>query len=220
MSRVERSSGRRRPYRLVRRAERQDETRRRITDAAVELHTSIGPALTTVSAIARRAGVERLTVYRHFPDLKALFAACSSRFSEQHPPPDLRGAMLAAEPLDRVEHALGALYSYYRETQTMLRALVRDAEVVRAHYVDPQVEELAQLAYSLAAGFPDGSDQPMLTAAVGHALEFTTWSSLTGTGALSDDEAAVLMTTLVGTVASGASKRRPRQRAGHASPLS
>lgn len=207
MSRVERSSGRRRPYRLVKRAERQNETRRRITDAAVELHTSVGPARTTVSAIAKRAGVERLTVYRHFPDLKALFAACSSRFFEQHPPPDLRAVMVPAEPLGRVELALRALYSYYRETQAMLRALVRDVDVVRAHYVDPYVAQLTQLADSLAAGFPDAPDEPILKAAVGHALEFTTWSSLTGTRALSDVEAAALMTTFVGTVASGAKRQ-------------
>src|SRR5215204_2491067 len=79
---------RKRTYRKSRRAELEDETRRRITDAAVELHGSVGPARTTISAVAERAGVQRATVYRHFPDEEALFDACSAHWMAQHPLPD------------------------------------------------------------------------------------------------------------------------------------
>src|SRR6476620_7794449 len=68
-----------RRYELKRRAERQDETRQRIVDATIELHQTIGAAQTTVSEIAKRAGVGRVTVYRHFPDEETLFNACSGQ---------------------------------------------------------------------------------------------------------------------------------------------
>jgi AcrR family transcriptional regulator len=86
-----------RKYELKRRAERMAETRQRITEAAMELHGTVGPARTTVAAIAERAGVERLTVYRHFPDEQALFAACSSHWAQDHPFPDL-GPLLGGPP--------------------------------------------------------------------------------------------------------------------------
>src|SRR3954465_6182848 len=70
------------------RAELEADTRRRITESAVELHGTVGPAHTSVSAVAERAGVRRSTVYRHFPDEDALFAACSAHWGERNPPPD------------------------------------------------------------------------------------------------------------------------------------
>ena len=99
-----------RTYELKRRAERQQETRRRIIDAAVELHTTLGPSRTTVSAIAERAGVTRPTVYAHFPDDRALFQACSGHVRQAVPPPDPTPWRLIADPCARLETALRDLY--------------------------------------------------------------------------------------------------------------
>lgn len=193
----------RRPYRLRARAAAQALTRRRIAEAAVELHGSIGPARTTIRAIADRAGVERLTVYRHFPDERALFAACSSRFLEDHPPPDLSGPMAIADPATRLEAVLLALYGYYRETEPMLSALLRDAPSVPpvADYLGPYLAMLRDLADQLAAGRPDGRAKRLVRAAIGHALAFSTWRSLSLDQNLTDAEAAAMMAILIGEAA-------------------
>lgn len=188
----------RRPYRLQARAKAQLQTRRRIAEAAIELHGSIGPARTTIRAIADRAGVERLTVYRHFPDERALFAACSSRFLEDHPPPDLAGPMAIAEP-DRLEAVLLALYGYYRETEPMMSALLRDAPSVPlvAEYIGSYLVMLRELADALAAGRPHAPEPRLIRAALGHALAFTTWRSLALDQGLTDAESAAMMTALL-----------------------
>ena len=188
-----------RPYRQRARAEAQAFTGRRIAEAAVELHGSIGPRRTTISAIADRAGVERATVYRHFPDERALFAACSRRFLEDHPPPDLSGPMAVADPAMRLEAVLLALYGYYRDVEPMLDALLRDAPAVPllAEYLDPYVTLLRDLADSLAAAQPDAPDPRLLRAAIGHALAFSTWRSLALDQGLTDGEAAMMMAALV-----------------------
>src|SRR5215207_2720166 len=103
----------RRPYQLKERAKRQEETRRRIVDATVELHEEVGPARTTVSEIARRAGVQRLTVYKHFPDDAELFAACSGQYLEAHPWPDMGPALALEDPVERVRAVLNRLYPRY-----------------------------------------------------------------------------------------------------------
>ena len=105
------SPTRKRAYRKRRRAEQEEETRLRITEAAVDLHGSVGPARTTVSAIAERAGVQRATVYRHFPDEEALFAACSSHWAALNPPPDPAAWAEIADPDERLRRALSELYS-------------------------------------------------------------------------------------------------------------
>ena len=188
----------RRPYLLQARAQAQLQTRRRIAEAAIELHGSIGPARTTIRAIADRAGVERLTVYRHFPDEGALFAACSSRFLEDHPPPDLAGPMAIADPATRLEAVLLALYGYYRETEPMMSALLRDAPSVPlvAAYLGPYLAMLGELADSLAGGRPDAAEPRLLRAAIGHALAFTTWRSLALDQGLGDVESAAMMARL------------------------
>lgn len=188
----------RRPYRQRARAERQAATRRRIADAAVELHGTVGPARTTISAVADLAGVERLTVYRHFPDERSLFTACSSRFLEQHPPPDLSGPMRIARPGPRTEAVLLTLYRYYSETRQAMASLLRDEPVVPlvAEYLAPYHAMLAGVADALAA---DASPRRRRTAraAAGHALAFETWQSLTIAQAQTDAEAAALMARFV-----------------------
>src|SRR4051794_30296897 len=123
-------SDQKRPYRMTRRAELEEQTRLRITESAVALHEELGPARTTVSAVAEHAGVRRSTVYRHFPDDEALFAACSSHWSAANPPPDPAAWAAIADPAARTEAALRDLYAYYARTEGMLASLLRDEPFV------------------------------------------------------------------------------------------
>lgn len=123
-----------RKYRKSKRAEQEAATRDRIVEATVRLHSEVGPSRTTVKAIAEEAGVQRLTVYRHFPDERALLKACSARFLEENPPPslDVRPGEGPEEALSRI---LGALYGYYEQHEALFANLTRDAvtmEGVRA----------------------------------------------------------------------------------------
>jgi AcrR family transcriptional regulator len=166
-----------RKYELKARAERQAETRRRITEATVALHQEVGPVRTTVAEVARRAGVTRLTVYNNFPEERELFAACQGHWFEQHPPPPLN-------PADGMEAVLSSLYGWYRETGRMAENVRRDRAVVPE--LDALMREtgdarMAELARALGGG-------PM----VALALDFWTWRRLAGEG-LSDAEAAALM---------------------------
>jgi AcrR family transcriptional regulator len=122
----------RRKYELKKRAERLDETRRRITEATVELHATVGPAATKISEIARRAGVERVTVYNHFPDDTSLLAACSEHWQAHHPAPDPSAWLAIPEPAKRLRTGLEKLYAWYRETEPMMANVQRDAESLPA----------------------------------------------------------------------------------------
>lgn len=115
-----------RKYELKSRAARQEATRLRIVEAAVALHEELGPARTSISAIAERAGVERLTVYRHFANDGEIFQACSARFDELHPFPDLVRWNEIADPFDRLAFGLSELYRYFEETERMTVAVLRD----------------------------------------------------------------------------------------------
>jgi AcrR family transcriptional regulator len=126
------SSKKRRPYHKRKRAETEEETRRRITEAAVELHGTVGPALTTVTEVAERAGVSRMTVYNHFPTDADLFRACSSHWERRNPFPDPASWPEHADPTERVTKALEELYDWYDRTQGMLEKVLRDAPVVPA----------------------------------------------------------------------------------------
>ena len=174
-----------RPYRMKKRARDQARTRQRIVDAAVELHGSLGPKNTSISAVAELAGVQRLTVYRHFPDEFALFRACTSHWLGEHPPPDPAAWQDVAAPAARTEAALAALYAYYRQTADMWELTYRDAGEVEA-VQGPLREFEAYLdrirGDLLAAWHPQGRKPQGLKAAVAHALAFSTWSSLRGQG--------------------------------------
>jgi len=115
-----------RPYRMQRRAELEEATRRRITESAAELHGTVGPSRTSISAVAERAGVRRSTVYRHFPDEPALFAACSAHWMAANPRPDLDRWAAIEDPDERLRSSLEELYAYYRRTEGMLSNLLRD----------------------------------------------------------------------------------------------
>jgi AcrR family transcriptional regulator len=170
-----------RKYELKARAEKQADTRRRITDATVQLHQEVGPARTTVAEVARRAGVTRLTVYNNFPEERELFAACQGHWLELHPPPRY-------DPAEGVEAVLRSLYGWYRETAPMAENVRRDRAAVPALddlMSDTADAQLAALAAALGGG-------PLIALA----LEFWTWRRLAAEG-LDDDEAAALMARVV-----------------------
>lgn len=187
-----------------------EETRRRIVKAIRALHEEVGPAATTVTGIAERAGVQRLTVYRHFPDEGALIGACSADWRADHPLPDPASWTGLRDPRARLRRALTSLYGYYRGGSPMLERVLRDeAEVPELGAVmAPWWDYLREAAAALSAGWGAGRDrQHRLRAAVGHAVRFGTWRSLTDEG-LTDDEAVELMAELVEAVAAPCDGRR------------
>ena len=188
-----------RKYELKKRAVEVAETHRRITEAAIELHGSVGPSRTTMSAIAERAGVERRTLYRHFPTEADLFAACSSHYFSANPWPDLGVWRAIRDPQQRLAHALDELYAYYERTEPMLGNVLRDAELVpfARDATAPLVAYLEEAAETLIIGRPvRGRKRSLLRGALSHALAFSTWQSLTTNG-LEHSDAAKLVTALV-----------------------
>jgi AcrR family transcriptional regulator len=191
-----------RAYQLRARADKQAATHRALAKAAFELHSTVGPAKTTISAIAEQAGVQRLTVYRHFADQDAIFAACVAHAFELDPPPDPQAWTPINEPEARLRAALTATYQYYRRNQRLLANINRDAELPAvakrlAHNAEMQLASVAVLC----AGWT-GADDRMLAAMIGHALDFSTWRSLAERRGLSDAEATEAMTVLVRGVVS------------------
>jgi AcrR family transcriptional regulator len=194
-----------RTYELKRRAERQLQTRQRIVEAAVELHTTVGPSRTTVQAIAERAGVTRPTVYAHFPDDRSLLQACSRHVRETAPPPDPTAWRSITDPGERLEEALRELYGYYERLEPLLENVQRDAAVMpivaemnayRVHYLE-QIRDLLLEAWPTR-----GEARARLAPAIGHALEFRTWHSLVRRQGCRTDEAVRLMLVFVGAAAS------------------
>lgn len=195
-----------RKYEKRRRAEREAETRLRITEAAMKLHGTVGAARTTISGVADEAGVQRATVYRHFPDEVVLFDACSSHWVAQNPPPDPARWAEAGDHTERLRRALDEIYAYYEGTAAMIENNLRDVATVPA--LRPSMERFA--AYfdaardALAADRPErGTARTRARAAIGHALAFATWRSLTRDQGLSRAEAVELMTALVDGLRSG-----------------
>src|SRR5687768_9579936 len=193
-------SDRKRPYRKTRRAELEDQTRRRITESAVALHEQLGPARTSISAVAERAGVRRSTVYRHFPDDEALFAACSSHFRAANPPPAPVVWAGIEDPAERTATALRELYAFYGRTEEMYTSLLRDESLVPI--IHRRLQDfygyLRAVRESLMAGRGlRGHAARRTRAAIGHALAFPTWRSLAREQELAEDEAVTLMCALV-----------------------
>jgi AcrR family transcriptional regulator len=197
-------SSEKRKYEKKGRAEAEAQTRLRITKSAVELHGSLGPAQTSMSAVAEHAGVRRSTLYRHFPDERALFGACSAHWAAEHPPPDINRWEQVDDPDERLAVALEELYAYYRGAAPMLDKLLRDegtvpvvGELMAAfHQLFPLVTEILLRGRGLR-----GKAKDRTRAAIAHAISFRTWQQLTGEAGLGDDEAAELMQRLVGAAA-------------------
>ena len=188
-----------RRYELKERARRQAETRQRIVEATVELHTTVGPARTTISAIAERAGVERHTVYAHFPDDRTLFRACSTHWRGQHPRPDVRRWLELDVPEQRLRGVLSDLYAWYEDVESDLEVLLRDARLVpgQAEAMADTTAAASELADVLARGWPR---RKTVRAAIGHALEFETWRSLVRRQGLSRKQAVDATLRLVASV--------------------
>jgi len=185
-----------RPYTLKRRADKQEETRQRIVRATVELHQTTGPAQTTISAIADRAGVQRLTVYKHFPDERALFSACTAHYQAEHPAPDPAAWMEIADPEGRLRTALAEVYQYFAQNEPMMAHSMRDLPLKPVLYeiLAPSFEHWRLMHEVLASGWGvRGEVLKVTNAAVGHALDFGTWHSLVRQQGLTEDEAIDFM---------------------------
>lgn len=183
----------RRTYTKRRRAASEAETRLRITEAAVELHGDVGPANTTVSEIARKAGVQRLTVYNHFPDQRSLFTACTTHWFRVHPPPDASRWSDRSEPADRVRSCIEQLYAYYEANERMIANWLRDAQLL------PALAEFAETGYYgmldqlVESALPE-AEYARARAALSVALHFETWRTLVKRRGFDVSAAADLMT--------------------------
>lgn len=177
---------------MDRRAEQVEETRHRIVEATVELHAERGPAGTSIAAIAERAGVTRLTVYRHFPDDTALFTACSGHWAAQQAPPDVAAWGRIADDGERLQRGLADLYRYYREGEPMLTGVHRDRAVLPEAIRQMLAEEEQAYRQTLLP-----SARGRAAALLGHAVSFPTWLSLCREQRLPDRAAAEEMARLV-----------------------
>ncbi|HET8756325.1 MAG TPA: helix-turn-helix domain-containing protein [Solirubrobacteraceae bacterium] len=185
----------RRRYEKRARAAQELQTRQRIIDAALALHTTVGPARTSISAIAERAGVRRATVYRHFPDERALFLGCSGTWRDRNPLPDPATWATISEPAVRLDAALDALYAWYERVEPMLSTILRDVEAM------PIVAEIQKGRHAYLSGVEDGlaagwgargSAARRLRATIGLALDFLSWRTLHERGLSRADAVAVM----------------------------
>jgi len=189
-----------RKYEMKRRAERVQETHQRIAEAAMELHETVGPARTTVSAIAEKAGVQRHTYYAHFPELKDLYRACSAHHMERYPLPDPSRWAEISGPEERLTRALSEVYAYFGDNEALLTNVLRDTPL------DPVLQEnnifffrhWEAMRDTIADAFEaGGARREALLAAIALALDLQTWRTLVRQQGLDDDRAIELM---VGTV--------------------
>jgi AcrR family transcriptional regulator len=199
-------------YELKKRAQREEETRLRIVRATVELHETVGPALTTRSAIAERAGVSRPTVYSHFPDELSLGKACSALGLSENPLPDLGMWEQIADPEKRLRKALSELYDYFRRREGLLANILRDQEM--PHLKDdpdvreimrPIVEHWERMQRALAMGWEihKSHTPPLLQGAIGLALDFQNWRTMVRKQGMTDEQAVELMARMVRCVRQG-----------------
>jgi AcrR family transcriptional regulator len=184
-----------RAYRQEKRATKSAETRRRIAEAALELHGTLGPAQTTHSMIATRAGVQRHTLYAHFPEERDLFLACSGLFLERDPLPDPLPWREFERPRKKLKAGLGAIYDWYDRNAGILAAVLRDAEY---HELTREVVDLRQgpkvIAYHNILG--EGLDTRQ-KALLHLALSFHTWRTLVMESGMSRDDAIAAMTDAI-----------------------
>ncbi len=180
-----------RTYTLKKRAEQQAETRRRIVEATIELHGSVGPANTTYSMIAERAGVQRHTLYAHFPDERSLGLACSGLHLERDPLPDAESWRGIADRRERLTTGLAAIYDWYGRSADLLACVLRDAEF------HPLTQEITAIRFvpKIAAWHEvlgEGLDDKQ-RAMLPLAISFYSWRSLTREGALAAPDAVAVM---------------------------
>jgi AcrR family transcriptional regulator len=171
-----------RTYTLRKRAEQQAETRQRIVEAAVELHGSVGPAATTVSMVADRAGVQRHTFYAYFPDERSLLTACSGLVQDRDPPPDPAAWRRIADRRRRLSTGLGVIYDYYKRNAALFSCVLRDAEY---HALTREITELrygpSKANWETVLGADLSARQRSVLVL---ALSFYTWRTLAGEAGL------------------------------------
>jgi AcrR family transcriptional regulator len=196
-------------YELKKRAERQEQTRLRIARATLELHESVGPALTTRSAIAQRAGVTRPTVYSHFPDDLSLGKACSSLDLSENPLPDPGRWEEISDPEERLRSALTDLYSYFGRREQLWANVLRDQQLLYsnddpealeadAEIMGPILLHWEQMKETIASGWgPSEGISRLLLGAIGLALDFQAWRAMVRTQGMSDEQAIELMVGMV-----------------------
>lgn len=190
-----------RPYRMHRRAELVDQTRQRITEAAARLHTSVGPANTSIAAIAEEAGVTRVTVYRHFADLDVLFEACRAHWRSQNPPPDARRWPEIADLQERAHSALAELYAWFREHAEELFPIYRDASTMPPTAQGRMRDDNRRLGDLLVSGLaPDGDRGRQTRSVARHLVSYPTWRSLAVDQGLNDAEAVEIGVQLLAVV--------------------
>jgi AcrR family transcriptional regulator len=197
-----------RTYTLKRRAEQQTETRQRIVDATVDLHSSVGPANTTISMIAERAGVQRHTVYAHFPDERSLFMACSGEVYERDPMPDARPWRAIGNSGERLRTGLTAIYGWYQRNAAVAGCVLRDAEY---HALTREISALRMgpfaETYREVLGAKLNANQRALLAL---ALSFFTWRTLTRDGGLKLGAAVDAMVEAIESAGEEASRAKSR----------
>ncbi|AZT83617.1 TetR/AcrR family transcriptional regulator [Marinobacter sp. NP-4(2019)] len=182
-------------YRKTTRAKQEEQTRRRITEAVVELHRTVGPAQTTISDIANLAGVGRVTVYKHFPDDAAMFRACSDHWLADNPPPDFTQALTEPDELKRAAAVFRLLYDYYRRSYDMMGKVMRDAKTMPAlaDVVENGWMKLLQgLEDALVPAGKKGASAQHYRATLRVAMDINTWSTISGMG-IDDETAAELV---------------------------
>jgi AcrR family transcriptional regulator len=184
-----------RPYTLKKRAEQQAQTKQKIVEAAVELHSTVGPAATTLSMIAEKAGVQRHTLYAHFPDERSLFMACSGHVYERDPMPDAAPWRGISEPAERLSTGLRAIYDWFERNTGLLSNVMRDVE----HH--PTVQEIQKLrVMPVIKGWHEvlGDKLEARQRAMLHlALSFYTWRSLVPQAGLKQADAVETMVRAV-----------------------
>lgn len=184
-----------RTYTLGKRADQQAQTRQRIVEAAVALHSTVGPAHTTVTMVAERAGVQRHTFYKHFPDERSLLLACSGLAQERDPMPAADPWRAIADREDRLRRALGEVYAWYARNAGLMACVTRDAQT---HALTREIAEMRRgpviSAYLEVLG---GNCGPLGIAALRLALSFHSWNTLVRDSGLSGEEAVEVMVRAV-----------------------
>lgn len=207
---VQRNGTGRRAYRLKQRAQQMDETAQRIAQAAFELHASIGPSKTTISAIAEKAGVQRLTVYRHYPDDLSLFRACVDHGLSVLPLPDPRHWEKIQDSEDRLRRGLVEMYAYYRRTEPVWSNILPDLPRMPALWRANArtFESLGQIHSTLAGAWRSrGRKRGLIEAAIWLALQFSTWQTLVRQRELTDKDASEVMVASIRCLAGQQSRR-------------
>ena len=191
-----------RRYELKERARRQQQTRARIVDATVALHHEVGPAQTTVAEIARRAGVSRVTVYKHFPDDRSLFGACSAQFIAGSPPPDPASWSAISNPDERLRTALREQFAWFRANEPMLANVMRDVAILPdlAAVVLSEEAIAGEVAMREALIVGRNARGARVAAAIGLSLAFPTWQHLVRVEQLDDEAAVTLLAAAVAAV--------------------